>query len=458
MTVDEVGSVQEIGPPGVVAPGKRGKRGRDRTGFDPGKSPTDADLEKIGHLNNLRRLFLTGSAVTDAGVVHLNGLDRLTWLDLSHTRVGDAGLRHLVGLKRLEWLDLSYTEVSDKSIKSLQNMKFAKGIDFSDRKSYPKGVNLSYSKITREGFWQLLLTPAPWCHVRENDGHLWGSLKKPDGTTVWPKKFAGGKSERDRTLCRLLLLGCDLTAGKDDRIVSAWVTMTPPTATLPAYHTKEQALEVFGLLAKLGTVERVKIDQPWSQHPALGQRGNGGHRYSPAVDRFGHDGLLAHGGRLVATGRNDSTPQAEPTIRQDQRRGLQRLHKALLNCEIDGQPIFDNKTPVTRASPEAVLSELRRRFPGKSDDQIIEILRSYISIDPSGGGQGQDWLAYRLQRARNQWQAVRAIQKNEGTVYYDYEIDKSDELIKGAKPSGPPGCENCWETISSMRRWPPARA
>ena len=89
VTVDEVGSIQEIGPPGIVAPGRFG---RERPGFDPGKSPTDEDMKNIGKLNNLRRLILTGSRVTDAGVVHLKGLDRLTCLDLSHTRVGDAGL------------------------------------------------------------------------------------------------------------------------------------------------------------------------------------------------------------------------------------------------------------------------------------------------------------------------------------------------------------------------------
>ncbi len=136
--------------------------------------------------------------------------------------------------------------------------------------------------------------------------------------------------------------------------------------------------------------------------------------------------------------------------------GVEKLRKALPNCKIDRQPATDDRTPVTGASPEAVLSELHRKFPGKSDDQIIETLRGYIPVDPTGGGKGKDWLAHRLQAARRQWQEVQAIEKDDGKVFYDYEIDKSYGLVHGAKPSAPRRCENCWETISSIRSWLPA--
>ena len=39
--------------------------------------------------------------------------------------------------------------------------------------------------------------------------------------------------------------------------------MTPPTDTFPAYHTREQALEVFRLLAKLKSIHRLKIASLW---------------------------------------------------------------------------------------------------------------------------------------------------------------------------------------------------
>ena len=163
-------------------------------------------------------------------------------------------------MKRLA-INLSYTEVSDKSIKLLHNMKYA------------KGINLSCSKITREGFWQLLRTPPPWIVAGivgvENGSYFWGKLEEPDGTILWPKQLAGGKNEEEKTVLRLLLLGCSLKAGSGGRITSATVTMTPPTDTFPTYHTKEQALEVFRLLAKLKTVHRLKIYQPGVVSPSF---------------------------------------------------------------------------------------------------------------------------------------------------------------------------------------------
>ena len=174
----------------------RGRFGRERPGFDPGKSPTDEDMKNIGKLNNLRRLILTGSQVTDAGVVHLKGLTRLT----CPGPFAHQGWRCRAATSR--WIEttrdrlLLHTEVSDKSVKLLQNMK------------YPRGINLSCSKITREGFWQLLQTPPPWIVEGivgvENGSYFWGKLEEPDGTILWPKQLAGAKSEEEKTVLRLL--------------------------------------------------------------------------------------------------------------------------------------------------------------------------------------------------------------------------------------------------------------
>ena len=117
VTKDEVGSIQEIGPPGVV--GRAGDY-QGHAGFDTGKGPTDEDLVNIAKLNNLRRLILSGSRVTDAGMVQLKGLTRLMCLDLSQTKVGDAGLEHLKGLANLRSLTLYSTDVTDGGVKKLQ--------------------------------------------------------------------------------------------------------------------------------------------------------------------------------------------------------------------------------------------------------------------------------------------------------------------------------------------------
>ena len=47
------------------------------------------------------------------------------------------------------------------------------------------------------------------------------------------------------------------------------------------------------------------------------------------------------------------------------------------------------------------------------------------------------WLGVKMQRAREQKQAVEAIKKLGGRVQYDYQRDASGAPIKGAKPPGP---------------------
>ena len=47
------------------------------------------------------------------------------------------------------------------------------------------------------------------------------------------------------------------------------------------------------------------------------------------------------------------------------------------------------------------------------------------------------WLGVRMQRAREQKQAVEAIHKLGGWVEYDYQRDASGSWIKGAEPGRP---------------------
>ncbi len=249
VTKDDVGSIQEVGPRGIVAPGGFGHGGE---GFDPAKLPNDADMKSIGKLNNLRRLFLPGSAITDAGMVHLKNLPRLRELDLSKTKIGDAALPYIAGLKQLETLNLSGTDISDKGVKLLRSMTFPK-LKVLPGRGMSGMVHFDYTKITREGFWQLLVAPPPWYRVSDNDGYLWGCLNDR-GKSVWPKQLAGAKTAREKLLFRLLLLGCSLKTDAGGNVVEAYLEMTAPTNRYLYYRTPEQTREIFDLLAKLGTV------------------------------------------------------------------------------------------------------------------------------------------------------------------------------------------------------------
>ncbi len=72
---------------------------------------TDAALEHLEGLTNLRSLDLTNSKVTDVGLKHLIGLTNLQSLELWDTQVTDAGMEHLEGLTNLSKLSLGYANV-----------------------------------------------------------------------------------------------------------------------------------------------------------------------------------------------------------------------------------------------------------------------------------------------------------------------------------------------------------
>lgn len=81
---------------------------------------TDTGLKHLKGMTNIRFLVLYGTPVTDTGLEHLEGLTNLQILNLTHTQVTDAGLEHLKGMTLLEKLYLRDTQVTDEGIKKLQ--------------------------------------------------------------------------------------------------------------------------------------------------------------------------------------------------------------------------------------------------------------------------------------------------------------------------------------------------
>ena len=73
----------------------------------------DADLAPLRGLTQLQTLNLWGSQLTDAGLEYVGRLKNLRKLDLSDNSITDAGLVHLQGLTQLETLELQGTQVTD---------------------------------------------------------------------------------------------------------------------------------------------------------------------------------------------------------------------------------------------------------------------------------------------------------------------------------------------------------
>jgi hypothetical protein len=68
------------------------------------------------------RVDTNHSTVTDACLERLTGLTQLKTIQLRDTQVTDAGLEHLKGLTQLQWLSLGRTEVTDEGLADLQEV------------------------------------------------------------------------------------------------------------------------------------------------------------------------------------------------------------------------------------------------------------------------------------------------------------------------------------------------
>jgi Leucine-rich repeat (LRR) protein len=90
--------------------------------LDGAPQVTDVGLEHVKGLAQLQCLSLLGTQVTDSGLERLTGFGQLTHLSLSGTRVTDAGLEFLKGLPQLEGLSLDGTYVTDAGLKHLKGL------------------------------------------------------------------------------------------------------------------------------------------------------------------------------------------------------------------------------------------------------------------------------------------------------------------------------------------------
>lgn len=128
---------------------------------------TDADLEHLGRLKNLRYLDISQTMISDAGLVHIEGLMQLKTLDFHLTQVTDIGLKHLIQLNELKNLNLSNTQITDTGLESIGLLTKLKDLDLSWTQitgvglkhfialSHLQKLCLSHTKIAGAGLEQL---------------------------------------------------------------------------------------------------------------------------------------------------------------------------------------------------------------------------------------------------------------------------------------------------------------
>lgn len=125
-----------------------------------GKPVTDADLDNLTPLTDLKILNLSGSRITDDGLAKLAPLKRIKFLYLFKTDITDAGLEHLKELPRLEVLCLDQTLITDAGLKSLEGLPRLEKLHVHSRaqltdksiESLSKHVRLFELKVGGPGF------------------------------------------------------------------------------------------------------------------------------------------------------------------------------------------------------------------------------------------------------------------------------------------------------------------
>jgi len=83
---------------------------------------TDAELEHVERLTDLRHLLLDKTLVTDAGLKHIEGLTKLEVLYLDNTQITDAGLEHIHDLPRLRFVTLDNTKVTGTGLRQMKGL------------------------------------------------------------------------------------------------------------------------------------------------------------------------------------------------------------------------------------------------------------------------------------------------------------------------------------------------
>jgi hypothetical protein len=104
-----------------------------------GPNVTDAALEQLSELTQLRFLDLGFSHVTDAGLKHVAACKNLQVLGLAGTKVTDAGLDQLVSLPHLRTLVLMRTAVTDAGLRELRRMNNLQVLNLGATKTTASG-------------------------------------------------------------------------------------------------------------------------------------------------------------------------------------------------------------------------------------------------------------------------------------------------------------------------------
>jgi len=412
IVLDDRGSVQIVGPPrGLMAYERQNNEKVERW-----KNLDATFWNSLAALKNLRFLELCGSSATDDDLRCLDNLTRLAALDLCGTDIAGEGLRHAAGLKRLESLSIGGTRVGDDSIGFLMHLPRLRDIRWGG------------SEITSVGLWRLA-NAIPHLQISD-DTRGWGRLSRANrilGPFELRKEAEAEKSQ----LLQLLVLGCSVTERDDKGNCSATVPVPRNRMSIDTSCTNAQIQEALRLLPSYGNVvslrflnEYYQANAPWLEGQTMAVLSQLRCLKELDLQRCGlTESAWLEVGRLKQL---HEIKIDRATISHDMER---HLRMALPDCRIVGLADHEARPPARSLSPKALERQLRLRFPGKTDYEIVRQLRDCVTVDDGKAHENADWLATRVRAGHKQWEAVQWVEAHEGFVRYDYQLTAGFDFL-----------------------------
>lgn len=105
-----------------------------------GTAITDAGLDALAKMTELRELYLDATNIVGSQLEGLKGLTQLTHLGLSSTRIRSENIAKLSEFKNLQTLDLQATPITDADIKPLGQLEKLQALDVSGTRIKGSGL------------------------------------------------------------------------------------------------------------------------------------------------------------------------------------------------------------------------------------------------------------------------------------------------------------------------------
>lgn len=173
---------------------------------------TDAVLESLVGLKQLRRLNLRDTLVTDEGLKAVGRVESLEELDLYGMKISDRGLGYLRNLKQLRKLNLLGGPITDEGSEVLAGLKNLRELNLYRAELTNAGVarlaelkqlewlDLRYTRATAAGV-EKLRAALPGCRIEFSGGARGGAVSskgpQSEGVEAWIEKTLKGKLRRE---------------------------------------------------------------------------------------------------------------------------------------------------------------------------------------------------------------------------------------------------------------------